>query len=54
MLTIFLVLLILAALGGYPFGNPGYDYRYGGGGVSLVLLILLLLFLFGGHAINLR
>ena len=47
LLTILLVLLILGALGGYPFGNPGYDARYGGGGIGIVLLVVVVLLFTG-------
>jgi hypothetical protein len=47
MLTILIILLVLALLSGFPFGNPGYDYRIGGSGVGLILLIILIFFLMG-------
>jgi Protein of unknown function (DUF3309) len=48
--TIFLIILILALLGGFsglgggPFYGTGY---YGGGGLGLVLLIVLILVVTG-------
>jgi hypothetical protein len=48
--TIFLIILVLALLGGFtgigggPFYGTGY---YGGGGLGLVVVILLILLLLG-------